>query len=101
MVNFNDAAKDVFLLVSMAALAIFAGFTIYAMIFGASILDPVYPETPQDLGWLNFRSFLVGCITAYVLGVVAGLAIKISRLEKKHKAKEETDEEGMEDNRET
>jgi len=73
MVNFNDAAKNVFLLVSMAALAIFAGFTIYAMIFGASILDPVYPETPQDLGWLNFRSFLVGCITAYVLGVVADI----------------------------
>ncbi len=100
MVNFNDVAKNSFLLVSMAALAVFAGFTIYAMIFGASILDPVYPETSEDLGWLNFRSFLVGCITAYVLGIVAGLAIKISRLEKKHRAEEETDEKGIEDNQE-
>jgi TRAP-type C4-dicarboxylate transport system permease small subunit len=99
--NAKDMAKNIFLIVSMAALAIFVGFTIYAIIFGASILDPVYPETSEALGWLNFRRFLVGCIVAYVFGIIVGLAIKISRQEKKQQAEEETDENSKEENQET
>jgi TRAP-type C4-dicarboxylate transport system permease small subunit len=99
--NLNDVAKNVFLIVSMAALAVFVGFTIYAIIFGASILDPVYPETSEALGWLNFRSFLVGCIVAYVFGIIVGLAIKISRQEKKQTDEEVTNENGKEETQET